>query len=55
MIKEDVMVVGSIGDMLIPVINIHAPNKDDDHFFKNIANIIVSNSIGNYSNYYPKW
>lgn len=37
-----VMVVGSIGDM----INIYAPNEENETFFKNITNVITSEGKG---------
>lgn len=32
-----IMVVGSIGDMSIYILNVYAPNEENETFFKNIA------------------
>lgn len=40
------MIVGTIGDTVMTVVNICAPNEDDDKFFKAIANVIVSKGRG---------
>ena len=41
-----VMVVGSIGDVEISIVNLYAPNEVDQNFFKEIANIIANNARG---------
>lgn len=41
-----IMVVGTIGDMTILILNIYAPNEENESFFKNIANIVTSNGQG---------
>lgn len=40
------MVVGSIGDVEISIVNLYAPNEVDQNFFKEIANIIANNARG---------
>ena len=41
-----VMVVGRIGDMEISILNLYAPNEQDDNFFEVIANVIAANAKG---------
>lgn len=40
------MVVCSIGDIAISVLNLYAPNEENETIFKNIANVISSNAKG---------
>jgi len=50
MIWEDmgryIMVVGTIGEITISIINIYAPNEENETFFKNIANTVSSYGQG---------
>lgn len=41
-----VMIVGTVGDTVMTIVNIYALNEDDDKFFKTIANVIVSKGRG---------
>lgn len=41
-----VMVVGSVGEIEISILNVYAPNDYDPSFFKEIANIIADNLKG---------
>ena len=41
-----VMVVGSISDLTVSILNVYFPNEDKDTFLKEIANLIMSNGKG---------
>lgn len=41
-----VMIVGTIGEMQISILNVYAPNEYDQDFFKDIANVIADNAVG---------
>lgn len=41
-----IMVVGIVGDMTISILNIYAPNEENETSFKNIANIVTSKGRG---------
>ncbi len=41
-----VMIVGTIGETVMTIVNMYAPNEDDDRFFKTIANVIVNKGKG---------
>lgn len=49
-IKDDmgryIMVVGTIEEMTVSIVNIYAPNEENETFFKKIANIVSSNGQG---------
>lgn len=41
-----VMIVGSVGDMIISILNVYAPNEEKETFFKHLAKIITSEAKG---------
>ena len=41
-----IMVVGMIGEVEMSILNLYAPNKLDQNFFKVIANVIADNAKG---------
>ena len=41
-----IMVVGAIGEVEMSILNLYAPNKPDQNFFKEIANVIADNAKG---------
>lgn len=41
-----VMVVGTIGDINITIMNLYAPNEDNPTFFKGIASLLAEHSKG---------
>lgn len=41
-----VMVVGSVGECVMSILNVYAPNEHDPNFFKDLANTITDNSKG---------
>ena len=41
-----ILVVGAIGAAEVSILNLYAPNKPDQNFFKEIANIIADNAKG---------
>lgn len=41
------MVVGTIGESEISILNLYAPNEYEQNFYKEIANIIAENAKSN--------
>lgn len=41
-----VMLVGTIGDVIITIMNLYAPNKDNPAFFREIASLLAEHSKG---------
>ena len=41
-----IMVVGSIGEMFISIVNVYAPNEEDGSIFKQIAGVIAKDGKG---------
>lgn len=41
-----IMVVGTIGDINITIMNLYAPNEDNPTFFKEIASLLAEHSKG---------
>lgn len=40
------MVVGTIGEKEVSILNLYAPNEYDHNFFEEIANVIAANAKG---------
>lgn len=41
-----IIVIGSIGEVVLTIMNIYAPNEDDPGFFKEVAQLLAGNSKG---------